>query len=382
MRHSIFWVGDRPHCVWGADFQEKTLEFIRGIDPDYYDYHALTHHRNLDRKKIRARAALALRAQYHHGLETLFSLLGGTLQAPYCIAAWLQLCRTETLRTIIAQIGNGRLERTLLRLERVTWNSIAELVHRRSGGTPERRADTSDRFATLWTRFAYDFLDQRQVAEYNAIKHGLRVRSGGFGLQVGIEHEYGVPPPKEEMRTVVNSELGSTYFFTEPVEQGRGKARDTHIVLAERSHNWDATGIAIAIRLIAMSINNIRSFLLVLHGEPGPRVKFVRPEDGDYFELPWRLRPSISNFDLRFPVDTKQVRRFPSERLRQLLEDARRQLLDELDRTAAAGALPPRGAITSAAERDASDPGPAVHDAGSSQLSTRPEREPPVLKGG
>ena len=81
------------------------------------------------------------------------------------------------------------------------------------------------------------------------------------------------------MRTLVNSEFGSSYFHIEPVDPSHRKTDNTHIKLAEHAQNWDPAGVTVAIQLVAMSINNIRSFLLMLHGEPGSRVSFVRPRD-------------------------------------------------------------------------------------------------------
>ena len=87
--HIGFVVNETPHCLWDVEtYSERTLEFVRGIDPTYYDHIAYIHGDLLegDEKQY---AATALRIAYTQGLETLFALVGAVVQAPYCIAGWV-----------------------------------------------------------------------------------------------------------------------------------------------------------------------------------------------------------------------------------------------------------------------------------------------------
>jgi hypothetical protein len=220
IHHTVFLVGDCPHCVWGDTIEETNRRYLEGIDPDYHDYLALTHHKHLRLRKDRQRAALALRTHYHHGLETLFSLAGALLQAPAAVPAWMQLCGTDTLPKIVREVQSGSFTRTMLPIREITWQSIAAFVHQWDGSPPQRKADTIEHFSRVWSRFASDFLDLHRANEYNGIKHGLRVRSGGFGLRVGMEHTYGVAPPEAEMKQLVHSDFGSSYFEVDPVVEG------------------------------------------------------------------------------------------------------------------------------------------------------------------
>ena len=52
-------------------------------------------------------------------------------------------------------------------------------------------------------------------AEYNSIKHGLRVNPGGSYIAVGAEQTPGVPAPPEAMRSMGGSPYGSTFFEIE-----------------------------------------------------------------------------------------------------------------------------------------------------------------------
>ena len=59
----IFAVGDEPHCVWDWDLSEKNMQFLRGLDPSYFDYVARANAPNLSAEDPveRRRAAIAPR---------------------------------------------------------------------------------------------------------------------------------------------------------------------------------------------------------------------------------------------------------------------------------------------------------------------------------
>ena len=81
MQNSIFVVNKEPYCIWEIDVGERNREFLSGIDPEYFSYLAEIH-LNADDEK---RAAIALRAAFHHALETLFSLIR-------CLCSGTRLC--------------------------------------------------------------------------------------------------------------------------------------------------------------------------------------------------------------------------------------------------------------------------------------------------
>ena len=87
--HIGFVVNETSYCLWDMEtYGERTLEFVRGIDPTYFDHIASIHGELLegDEKQY---AATALRIAYTQGLETLFALIGAVVQAPYCVAGWV-----------------------------------------------------------------------------------------------------------------------------------------------------------------------------------------------------------------------------------------------------------------------------------------------------
>ena len=102
----IFAVGDEPHCVWDWDLPEKNAQFLRGLDPWYFDYVARTNAPNLeaDHPAERRRAAIAIRMAYHHGLESFIALLFAVLQAPGCVGGWTQVYRPAVLRKLVGSV--------------------------------------------------------------------------------------------------------------------------------------------------------------------------------------------------------------------------------------------------------------------------------------
>lgn len=103
MKSAIFAVGDEPYCLWESDVDERTRDFLAGLDPEFFSYVLNAHMETEDEK----RASVAIRLALHHGTETLFSLLGTFVQAPDCPYAWIAQCRTEELREVVRRIGDG-----------------------------------------------------------------------------------------------------------------------------------------------------------------------------------------------------------------------------------------------------------------------------------
>lgn len=176
---SGFFVGDVPYAVWEWNMPERNLEFVRGIEHEYFEYVAATHLENLKGER-RHLAALSIRAAYFHGLETFLTLICAAIQAPGCVPAWIQRCSTLQLRNLVTQISSGAcVVINPLKLRPISWNSLAEKIINFSDIEDQELAEIRSDFAGLWTRLAGDWLTQIGNDEYNSIKHGLRVRTGG-----------------------------------------------------------------------------------------------------------------------------------------------------------------------------------------------------------
>ncbi len=298
MQSSVFVVNKEPYCIWELDVAERNREFLSGIDPEYFSYLADIH-LNADDEK---RAALALRSAFHHALETLFSLIGAYVQAPDCAYAWVEKCRNKELREFVADVSSHRNSLfTKLNIDNMTWREISRSVF--SGYLPntEKNERTVNLFAELWCKLAGEFLNDAHIDEYNSIKHGFRVRSGGFSLAIGLEHEYGVSPPEDEMKCLGYSEHGTTIIKLEKIGSNKGERSYRS---KRHSLNWRIEKTALLLQLASMSINNITSALKISNGIEASICKFTRPLEDDDFATPWRYSTGVTasnlDYDLQF----------------------------------------------------------------------------------
>lgn len=322
LRGHVFVVGPelrKPHpwCVWEWDMPERNLRFLESIDPEYFTYVATLNSEHLKGEDAK-RAAVAIRTAYHHSLETLFTLLGATLQAPDCVVGWIPKCKTETLRDLMRAISDESSVPNRLQLERVSWKALAGVVFRHSDQDPEVRAKHAEDFGTLWQRLAHDFLDERTSAEYNSIKHGFRLSSGGFTLAMGLQEAPGVFAPAENMKLVGASRFGSTYYAVEPIEGSPpGSQKGPHFRVRRWSMNWDPNANAKATQLAAVSIANVISFLRIANGVR-ENVHVAVPDDAE-FEAPWSTSVGVPWLNWDDTVRETDIKRASKQELLEAL---------------------------------------------------------------
>ena len=151
--NSVFAVLDAPYCVWDLAIRERNLAFLEGLDPEYFDYIAKMALDGLDDDENRNRAALLMRQGFHHGLETLFSLLGAFVQAPDCVYGWVLKCNPGDSRKLVERVnaGDGSLPRKLV-LSEVSWNRIARSIFAYSHSEPAEAEKNGRNFGLLWHR--------------------------------------------------------------------------------------------------------------------------------------------------------------------------------------------------------------------------------------
>lgn len=317
MERYVFAVRNQAFCVWGHDLAQWNDLFLRSYDPDYFSYLTTLHTAQLEGDNG-ATAAVALRTGYHHGLETLFSLLCALSQAPGCVAAWIPKCTNPVLRNLVGDIASGRLILTQRGRQPLSWEVLSGIVHSHVWQDETPPAATAARYANLWARFAADFLDDSHVVEYNSIKHGFRVSSGPFVLRVGLEHSYGVPPADSEMQTIGASPHGTTFYVPEPIP--RTSRGTPHFWLRKNRLNWRAEAMAQALQLLSCSITNVVGGLRVLNGAKPSTVLFKRPEDPAAFEAPWGWHVGVISGGFDIAVEESEVRCLPRDELLAELE--------------------------------------------------------------
>ena len=298
MENCIFVVNDEPYCLWEENLTAKTREFLAGLDPGYFDYCLSVHSASEDVK----RASLALRQSLQHALETLFSLLGAFVQAPTCPYAWLAKCSNKELRVFVQRVSDedSSLLRSKVLIPKVSWEAIGEIICANFTNNPATPSDTGAQFGKLWSHLAHEFVQDDVVEEYNAIKHGLRVTNGGFGLAIGRQAQQGERAPAHAMKTIASSQFGTSFLRIEAI----GKDRKNRSLRSKRiSKNWSPDQVSLLLNLTYMSIQNVVSGLKGLNGVPSDECQYLRPTDVSEYHLPWKQASGATLTVVDFVVD-------------------------------------------------------------------------------
>jgi hypothetical protein len=320
LQNTIIVVNEEPYCIWEVDLAKRNTEFIEGIDVDYFEY-LLNLHLDAEDEK---RASIALKTTLHHAIETFFSLLGAYIQAPDCAYAWVAKCSNTELRSLIKKVADRDSSLfTRLNIEGVSWKTLAELIFQRYMPNTERAEITKKSFAKFWSRLAHEFLDDKNIDEYNSLKHGFRVRSGGFSLALGKQTEKGVEAPREEMTSLGGSEHGTTFIRLEPI----GEIKNNRSLRSRKlSLNWKLEKVILQLQLVSASIVNIVSALKIANGIKASECKFSIPEKGEDYEKPWSFSPGVISSSLDFVIDETEVVPLTKKQLIEILnEDSSRK---------------------------------------------------------
>ena len=300
-------IDDKPSLFWDRDHRQTQLRFLGGIDPEYFAYLGSLHREQLEGPEG-AHAAIALRVSYSHGLEALFAMIGASLQAPKCPAAWLTKYTNSSLAKLISKIDKWQDFPAVVQV-RGGWEGVAQaLVPWR--GTDDRFDELRLASEELWSMLARDFLDQALTDEYNGLKHGFRVAPGEWHLNIAVEQSPGVLGASPTWHPLAHNKYGSTFF--RPVE-----LRKLQWQFEEQSVGWDPFALAFRLELIGASMHNILELLRSASGsEEGSLKLFTREQVADAREE--RFNPSNARLQLRTGIDPGAL---PDVTAAQLLED-------------------------------------------------------------
>jgi hypothetical protein len=299
-------VNDEPFCLWETDIKNMNLEYIGHIDPQYFEFIADTNEGYLDGEN-KHRAASVIRTSYYHGLETLFSLICAALQAHYCIFGWMLKYKNQQLRDMVNAINSdSAIFISQLNIDRINWKSIAEAIFRGANMPEDESEKYIQAYSVLWSRFAEIFLDEKSVAEYNSIKHGRRIGTGGYSLTVGPADHSRVPPNPEDMKLI--GTVGYAHSFL-TVETVGGIKANPNIGVNRNTLAWNPRAHCVALRMISYSIQNILVLIKRANNYDVSKLQIIIPQEMEIFEKPfenlpnipfmsWNLKMNISNDDL------------------------------------------------------------------------------------
>lgn len=271
-------IGRRPRCVWEWGVRDRTIEFLHGVDPAYFEHVARINEPALRDESKKHYAALSIRTTYSHAVETFLAMLFAAIQAPDAMYAWLLEYEVGDLRWLIEQLNSEVEFPSRYRPARTTWEDVAKLIHPWKIKDDKFDAVAKDGFARMWRFFAHDFLDEAATDEYNSIKHGLRARSGGFLMAWGSEQKPGEAPPRSTWSPYYGSEFGSTYYAKERFDDFNFRGR-------RNTRNWNPNSLIKALQLVSISIHNVVAFARYQLGDredlscryPDAEREFVEP---------------------------------------------------------------------------------------------------------
>ena len=301
-------VDKRPFTCWDWELEKKNLEFLEGIDSEYFLYAAEQNIPNIEGEN-KHRAAISLRLAYSHGLETLFALLCSAVQSPQCSIGWLLNYRNFELISVVKKIATGDFVHTRFKDQKLSWKKIAKFIHHNLGHDKEKKKMIVEGYGKIWTWMASEFTDENFTLEYNGIKHGLRVSPGGFEIAIGPEETPGVAAPPEKMVNLGGSDFGSSYFVKECI------TNTPKINFRPRRHarNWNPYNIANRLALISMSIKNVISWLRIINGVDPSRCEFSNPIELDHFEEPWKECVGLNHSSFDLIIEKEHIRPFHKE---------------------------------------------------------------------
>lgn len=319
MQSYAFAIDERPQRVWDWDLGEKNLDFLRGIDPDYFVHVAQVNAGLAEERKTNS-AALAIRLGYSHALETFMAFAGASLQAPACPLAWMLRYTNADLRKVVEKITNGCLKYSRLTAT-PTWLGLAESLVAGLSASEEQKTRIAAGFGRVWSRFAHDFLDDSQEAEYNSLKHGLRAAGGGFALQIGLQPSPGVSAPPEAMQLIGGSEYGSSFFSIEKPVGGKIDFRPRRF-----SRNWHPENLFHGMRLLALSHGNLISFLRARAGDDIAQLKFQWPSEEEAYSSPWKYNLGVTSSNFDTVLDAEHIKASTEESVWQAIAKATAEL--------------------------------------------------------
>jgi len=323
IQNVIVMVDEEPYCFWSLNPQGENLEYLNSINGRYFEDMGNVLLEEFGKREDKLNISTMMRINYYHALETLFSYLCALVQAPDYVVGWIQMASTPNLKHVVARIDShdDSIKRTL-NIDAISWEELAKQVLQASDRDSEQVNLNILKFGEFWNRLASEFLQEASRNEYNAMKHGLRLQSGGYSLSFGPETEPGVLPPPEAMKTLTQSDYGSTFFTAEHCPTNVRKNRSYY--LRRQSINWDFEGTAAKLMIIASSIHNVVSFLKILNGIPFDKVQFGRPKNMEIFDLPWEKSGKESSFNLDLKFNKNFVMETTREQLLEIINSNKR----------------------------------------------------------
>jgi hypothetical protein len=280
--YSIFKIDHKPICIWDFNAEKNNSDFIDSFDSEYFLYQTELFEKELSGEN-NYKAAISIRNIFHHSLETLFSLFCAVVQSPYCVYGWLSLSRTNDLRNVVQKISDN--DKTLFHYfeaETISWQKIAETIFFLHNDLVLKEIDKPSLIrdtTRIWEALADLFLNEYSIDEYNAMKHGLRAKAGGYTINIGPAGTLNKPERHKDWISWGSSKYGSSFYILDKVSTSKMK-KNPNYKSKRRYLNWNPEYLVDAIKLITCSISNMISYLKIFNGKDPSEIKYLVADSG------------------------------------------------------------------------------------------------------
>jgi hypothetical protein len=292
-----FVVNKSPYALWDPYPQEQSL-FVESLNPDYFEQLANLYESELAKDADNLTIATVLRSTYLHGLETFISLLFATFQAPRCPLGWLHTYKRSDLVELTKSISAGDPILSNLPISESSWRGLASALFEAAqvDVTDDSAGAALDLIGKQWRVLGGEFIEI-PADEYNGIKHGFRVRAGGFRLMVGNPGVTG--PTDSELLTLSDSKYGMNYHSLEKVPDMKA-----HFTLTRHFANWDPERLTTRLRWIALSLRNFVALLRAANSPVPITATLEWPTSENALGRTWTEKmPAYFNFKHALPKE-------------------------------------------------------------------------------
>lgn len=308
MQYVKFVINERPVCVWDMDMKKLNSEYLQSINTEYFSFIAEQCleliNGSENEKTHKLYASITLRHHYSMALETMFALIGAMLQSPQCVVGWMIKYRNSELEDIIKKINSDMQIMTLFKkFDSMNWENVSRIIF---GYFPnenlEMKNDIVLGFKKSLQSLASDFLNEKFKSEYNSIKHGYRIKAGGFKFALKPKNN----PTQESHNnwiTFMESDYGTSFYQEEKLKQSLNNIR-----IKKLSKIWQPIYFYEGIQLINLLIKNIKSFLFAINKLDMNNVVYSSLDNDQYAShLKHLYRTGETSLDFGFDYDEVKI---------------------------------------------------------------------------
>lgn len=322
MQYYLYKINDKPYCCWEYDMKKTNVEFLSTIDWEYFLFQTEFFEQALTTEN-KHKAALAIRNVYHHAMETFFSFLCATIQAPYCAFSWIFQAKTNDIRDVLRRLNSRDNDlHCAFNLKEISWEKFTNMiffVNENEEPKIENQNELAEKFAELWETLAKRFLDDYSIKEYNAIKHGLRTSTGGFTLNIGPKGTLNNPERHNEWVSLGHSEFGSSFYVISQIKNDQLKDNPNY-QSTRYNLNWDPKLMISVIKFLSISIGNLCNFLKFANGVLPENTPYYIPENNDIFDESWGFLQKQSNMNFSVDIKSDQIKPFSTREINSLIK--------------------------------------------------------------